>query len=242
MTALTLTHRDAELRGTATGTGPTVLLLHAGGETRGVWTPVSAVLNKSEHPLRTVAYDLRGHGDSSGEATSLAPIAADVTAMIHSEPPPVVVVGASLGGLAAIASLAASPTAHAVAGLILVDVIPNPEPARVRAWLADRDLRTHDPLVADIFNHSSELLTTATKLKLPILLVRGGPASPLTDAEVDRFRTANPAVTVTRVPTAGHLIAHDAPNELARIIAAQACTWFTRSANSGTQSPMRTSI
>ncbi|GAA0954826.1 hypothetical protein GCM10009554_61200 [Kribbella koreensis] len=225
MTELTLTRPDAALRGTATGTGPTVLLLHAGGETRAVWTPVTAFLNHCS--LRTVAYDLRGHGDSSGAATKLAPIAADVAAMIHSEPPPVVAVGASLGGLAAIAALAALPTAQALAGLILVDVVPNPDPARVRAWLADRDLRTHDALVEDILNHTPDLLATAAMRKLPIHLVRAGPTSPLTDAEINSFRTTNPAAAVTQVPTAGHLIAHEAPTELAQIITTQAATWLT---------------
>ena len=233
MTELTLTRPDAHLRGTATGTGPTVLLLHAGGETRGVWEPVAAALNQRmasptpatpgrnypPRPVRTVAFDLRGHGDSSGQATTLQAIAEDVTAMIHSEPSPVVVVGASLGGLAAIASLADPGVAQVVAGLILVDVVPNPDPARVRAWLDDRGLRNHDPLVEDILNHSPELQATARTLELPILLVRAGPTSPLTDDQVDHFRTSNPAVTVTQLSAAGHLIARDAPAELARIIA-----------------------
>jgi pimeloyl-ACP methyl ester carboxylesterase len=176
-----------------------------------------------------VAYDLRGHGDSSGQATTLQGIAEDVTAMIRSEPAPVVVVGASLGGLAAIASLADPHTAQAVAGLILVDVLPNPDPARVRAWLDNRGLRNHhDVLVEDIFNHTPELLAAATNLVLPIHLVRAGPTSPLTDDQVDQFRTTNPAITVTQVPSAGHLIARDAPDELARTIADQASTWLAR--------------
>lgn len=234
MTELTLSRPDAQLRGTATGTGPTVLLLHAGGEDRSVWAPVARALSQREHPsdqppgrcgqphsspLRSVAYDLRGHGESSGQATRLGPIADDVTAMIRQEQAPVVVVGASLGGLAAIASLADPGVAQAVAGLILVDVVPNPDPARVRAWLDDRGLRNHAPLVEDIFNHSPELQATAKTLELPILLVRAGPTSPLTDDQVDHFRTSNPAVTVTQLPAAGHLIARDAPAELARIIA-----------------------
>ena len=225
MTEVTLARGGATLRGTATGTGPTVLLLHAGGEHRGVWTPVAAVLTLCG--LRTVAFDLRGHGDSSGQATALRAIAEDVTAMIRREPPPVVVVGASLGGLAAIASLADPRAARHVAGLVLVDVVPDPDPARVRAWLDDRGLR-HDraELVEDILERGPELLATATKIELPILLVRGGPGSPLTDAEVERFRDANPAVTVSRVPAAGHLVARDAPDELAHIVADRASTWL----------------
>jgi pimeloyl-ACP methyl ester carboxylesterase len=227
MTEVTLTRPDAQLRGTATGTGPTVLLLHAGGEDRSVWTPVAAVLNQHEHPLshsdrplRTVAYDLRGHGASSGQATTLQAIADDIAAMIRSEPPPVVVVGASLGGLAAIASLADPDTARAVSGLILVDVVPDPDPVRVRAWLDDRGIRHHyTELVEDSIGRGPELAATTANLKLPILLIRGGPGSPLSNTEVDRFRTTNPAITVTQIPDAGHLIAHDKPQELARVIA-----------------------
>ncbi|TDU89892.1 alpha-beta hydrolase superfamily lysophospholipase [Kribbella voronezhensis] len=225
MTEFTLVRGDVELRGTATGSGPTVLLLHAGGEERGVWAPVAAAL--SQRGLRSVAYDLRGHGASSGEATTLAVLVADVAAMIHREPAPVVVVGASLGGLAAIGSLADPSTALAVAGLILVDVVPESDAPRVRAWLDSlglRDRRAH--LVEDIFEHSHELLATATDLELPILLVRGGPTSPLADAEIDRFCAAKPTVEVTRIPDAGHLIARDAPEELGRLIADRATTWL----------------
>jgi pimeloyl-ACP methyl ester carboxylesterase len=175
-----------------------------------------------------VAYDLRGHGESSGRATKLGPIAEDVTAMIREEQAPVVVVGASLGGLAAIASLAEPRTAEAVAGLILVDVLPNPDPERVRAWLDEHGLRNHhNALVEDILDQGPELLATATNLKLPILLVRAGPTSPLTDDQVNHFHASNPTVTVTQVPGAGHLIARDAPDELARIIADRAAIWLT---------------
>ncbi|WP_188195661.1 alpha/beta fold hydrolase [Nonomuraea sp. SYSU D8015] len=221
----TLVRDGATLRATATGTGPTVLLLHAGGERRGVWSPVVAALTPCG--LRTVAFDLRGHGDSSGRATTLRTIAKDVTAMICREPAPVVVVGASLGGLAAIASLADPRAARHVAGLVLVDVVPDPDPDRVRAWLDDRGLRRHSlELVEDILGQGPELLATATRIELPILLVRGGPGSPLTDADVERFRAANPALTVSRVPSAGHLVARDAPDELARIVADHASTWL----------------
>ncbi|MFI6600858.1 alpha/beta fold hydrolase [Nonomuraea sp. NPDC050536] len=225
MTDVTLARTGTTLRGTASGTGPTVLLLHAGGERRGVWTPVAAAL--TPRGFRTVAFDLRGHGDSSGRATTLRAIAEDVTAMICREPAPVVVVGASLGGLAAIASLADPRAARHVAGLVLVDVVPDPDPDRVRAWLDDRGLlHNQAELVEDILERGPELLETATKIELPILLVRGGPRSPLTDSEAERLRAANPAVTVSRVPAAGHLVARDAPDELARIVADHASTWL----------------
>lgn len=225
MTEVALELGEVTLRATVTGTGPTVLLLHAGGEHRGVWAPVAARLT-TRTATRTMAVDLRGHGDSTGQATTLRALADDVSAMVAREPAPIVVVGASLGGLAAIAALADPSTAHRVAGLVLVDVVPDPDPDRVRSWLDERGLGGHYPeLVADILDSGPELLATAGTLEVPILLVRGG-RSPLRDADVDRLRTANHRVTVTRVPGAGHLVARDAPAELARIVSTHATTWL----------------
>ncbi len=232
MTEVILTRAGGQLRGTATGAGPTVLLLHAGGEQRGVWTPIAVALNRRR--LRTVAFDLRGHGASTGEATELATLAADVAAMIRHEPPPVVVVGASLGGLAAIAALSDPATARTVAGLVLVDVIPHPDPARARTWLDDHGLTdVHTELVDDILDRARaatiDALATmqgAAGGAVPILLVRAGPDSPLSDAEVERFRTTHPTVTVTQLPAAGHLVARDAPDDLARLIGDHASIWL----------------
>lgn len=225
MIDVALTLGDVTLQATVTGTGPTVLLLHAGGERRGVWAPVAAWMTTCG--LRTVAFDLRGHGGSSGRATTIRALADDVIAMVAREPAPIVAVGASLGGLAAIAALADPSTARRVAGLVLVDVVPDPDPARVRSWLDDIGLRDqHAELVENILGSGPELRATAAALDLPILLVRGGRRSPLRDADVDRLRTAHGRVTVARVPAAGHLVARDAPAELARIVSAQATAWL----------------
>lgn len=224
MTDVTLALSDVTLRATVTGTGPTILLLHAGAERRGVWAPVAARM--AECGLRTVAFDLRGHGESSGRATMLRAIADDVIEMVGREPAPIVVVGASLGGFAAIVALADPSVARRVAGLVLVDVVPDPDPGRVRSWLNDRGLLDdHAELAGDILSSGPELLAQAAALDLPILLVRGG-RSPLGDADADRLLTANPRVTVARVPSAGHLVARDAPAELARIVSAHATTWL----------------
>lgn len=214
---------EVTLRGTVTGAGPTVLLLHAGGEQRGVWAPVASRLAAAG--LRTVAFDLRGHGESTGEATVLRAVADDVVEMVRREPTPLVVVGASVGGLAAIAALGEPDIARRVAGLILVDVVPNSDPDRVRAWLSEiglRDQRTE--LVEDSLAAGPALHATAVGSEVPMLLVRGG-QSPLTDAEVDRL-LADRRVTVTCVPDVGHLVAREAPEELARIVSEHANTWL----------------
>ncbi|WP_405162879.1 lysophospholipase [Nocardia sp. NBC_01499] len=224
MTDITLTLRDATLRATVTGTGPTVLLLHAGGERRGVWAPVAARMIKCG--LRTVAYDLRGHGDSSGRATTLRAVAYDVLEMMRREPAPMVVVGASLGGLAAITALAEPFAAHRAAGLVLVDVVPDVDSHRVHSWLDDWGMRDrHENLVDDILASSHQLVAAAAGLELPILHVRGG-RSPLDDADVNRLRKTNHRVTIASVPSAGHLVARDAPVELARIVSAHAIKWL----------------
>lgn len=224
MTEVAVTLGEVVARGTVTGTGPSVLLLHAGGENRGVWAPIAARL--AEVGFRVVAFDLRGHGESTGRATSLGVLVDDVIAMVGYGSDPIVVVGASLGGLAAMAALADPTVARRVAGLVLVDVVPEPEPDRVRAWLGDQGLRDQRAdLVEDILASGPALHATAAALDLPILLVRAG-RSPIGDADVDRFRAANRRVTVTVLPDVGHLVAKEAPTELARIISGHATTWL----------------
>ncbi|MEU2122496.1 alpha/beta fold hydrolase [Nocardia niwae] len=225
MADMSLALHDVILRATVTGTGPTVLLLHAGQESRDVWAPVAEGM--IECGLRTVAFDLRGHGESSGRATTLRPIADDVIEMVAREPAPIVVVGASLGGFAAVAALAESSVAQRVAGLVLVDVVPDVDADRARRWLDDRGLLARNiQLADDILASRSELHAIVAASDLPILLVRGGRRSPLGDADVDRLRAANRRVTVARVPEAGHLVARDAPGELARIVSAHATKWL----------------
>ncbi|MEV6279859.1 alpha/beta hydrolase [Nocardia sp. NPDC051832] len=225
MPMIDFTRDDATLHATVTGTGPTVLLLHAGGERRGVWAPIAA--HMASHGLRTVAFDLRGHGESSGRATTLRAVADDVIAMVLREPAPIVVVGASLGGLAALAALTEPAVAQRVTGLVLVDVVPEADPDRVRRWRDDHGLAAHfTELVADILGPGATLLSGAATPDLPILLVRAGRDSPLTDTDVHRFRTANPRVTLAVVPEAGHLVARDAPADLARLLTDHATRWL----------------
>ena len=221
---LVLCRNEVSFRGTATGTGPTVLLLHAGGERRSVWDPVTAPLVAAGR--RAVTYDLRGHGESTGSATTLQTIAEDVRDMIDRERGALVVVGASLGGLAALAALAEERAARRVVGLVLVDVVPDPDPERVRGWLAERGLlRGRAGLVEDVLGRGRQLLSTAAALDMPILLVRGA-RSPIGDDEVDRLRAVSQRVTFTTVAGAGHLVARDAPAELASIIADCSSRWL----------------
>ncbi len=215
---------DVLLRGEEAGVGPTVLLLHAGGERRQVWTPVIDVL--IDAGFRCVAFDQRGHGDSGGSQQALAPCAADVAAMLHAEPPGCVVVGASLGGLAAIAALGDPAVRARVAGLVLVDVVPNLEPPQVRRFLAAGGLLdAHTEIVEDILAQVPRLRQITAELDLPVLLVRGGSGSAVTAGDVDQLLHLAPQATVIRICGAGHLTARDQPAELAQTIAAVTTEW-----------------
>ncbi|HEY2812345.1 MAG TPA: alpha/beta hydrolase [Acidimicrobiales bacterium] len=104
--------------------GPTVVLLHGGGQTRHSWAGTWQLL--VDRGWRAASVDLRGHGDSDwatdGDYTHGA-FAADVLEIATSLPQPPVLVGASLGGLASLVAIAQSPVQEDTArALVLVDV------------------------------------------------------------------------------------------------------------------------
>jgi pimeloyl-ACP methyl ester carboxylesterase len=100
---------------------PPVLLLHGAGQTRHSWRATGATL--AAEGWRVIALDLRGHGDSDRSPAGdyrLDDFAADVTAVSRALPTPPVLVGASLGGLAALAAVARAGVQ--APALILVDI------------------------------------------------------------------------------------------------------------------------
>jgi pimeloyl-ACP methyl ester carboxylesterase len=208
---------DAVLRFDRLGSGPPVLLLHAGGERRSVWHKVMEPL--AQRGYLTNAYDQRGHGESGGSRdTPLTAFAADTVAMIEGLAIPVVV-GSSLGGFAALSALADPNVRNDVAGLVLVDVVPDPDPARVRTFLDSDGLNmSRDFLVDDILGRAASLRAAAESLDLPVLAVRAGSRGALTDEDRDRFLELVPHAAIVSIPGAGHLVARDKPLELAKII------------------------
>ncbi|MEV4319066.1 alpha/beta hydrolase [Actinocrispum sp. NPDC049592] len=223
---------DAVLHGDEAGSGPTVLLLHAGGERRQVWRPVTEVL--VDTGFRCVAFDQRGHGDTGGTLRTLASCADDVAAMVHASPPGCVVVGASLGGLAAVAALADPSVRARVAGLALVDVVPDLEPTRVRNFLAAAGvLDAHTEIVEDILARVPLLRQITAELDLPVLLVHGDNGSAVTASDIDGLLRLIPHATVTRIPGASHLVARDQPVALGEAIAEWRALAFLRDLGAG---------
>ena len=103
---------------------PTILMLHGGGQNRFSWKNTGQIL--ADRGFHVVALDARGHGDSDrapgGEYTVYA-LARDVLAVLGQISRPVVLIGASMGGLTGIlAARQAGP--GAVTKLVLVDVVP----------------------------------------------------------------------------------------------------------------------
>jgi pimeloyl-ACP methyl ester carboxylesterase len=103
--------------------------MHGGGQTRHAWGGPAATL--AAQGWRTVSLDLRGHGDSEWALNrdySFSAYAADAIAVADQLGRPPVIVGASLGGVAAI--IAEGTTDRVVSSaLVIVDIThrSNPE-------------------------------------------------------------------------------------------------------------------
>ncbi|NRI65504.1 alpha/beta hydrolase [Rhodococcus sp. MS16] len=109
--------------GTSTGT---VLLLHGGGQTRHSWQRTGHRL--AANGWRAYAIDARGHGDSEWSADgdySPRAHARDIASMVQHLGEPPVLVGASMGGMAALLAQGADPNLGR--GLVLVDITPRAE-------------------------------------------------------------------------------------------------------------------
>jgi len=208
---------DAVLRFDRLGSGPAALLLHAGGERRHVWHKVMEPLAK--RGFLTMAFDQRGHGDSGGSRdTPLTAFGADAVAMVERLTSPIVV-GASLGGFAALIALADPKVQENVAGLVLVDVVPDPDPARVRTFLDSDGLNmSRTFLVDDILGRAESLRAAAAALNLPVLVIRAGSGGAVREQDQDRFLELVPDAAFTSIAGAGHLVARDKPLELAKVI------------------------
>jgi len=108
---------------------PTVVLLHGGGQTRHSWG--SAQDELAARGYCVINMDLRGHGESQWAESpahyGFAYIAADILTLIESLPSAPALVGASMGGLAALTAIGID--AGAASALVLVDVVPRLEPS-----------------------------------------------------------------------------------------------------------------
>ena len=129
----------AATSGNGAGDRPSVLFLHGGGQNRFSWKNTGQIL--ADEGSHVVALDSRGHGDSdrSPDANySVDALCADTLTVIDQIDRPVIVIGASMGGMTGIlAAEEAGP--QKVTKLVLVDVVPRYEKhgsARIREFMA----------------------------------------------------------------------------------------------------------
>ena len=109
-----------------------VLFLHGGGQTRHAWGKTAETV--AGQGWRTVALDLRGHGESDWAPNgdySFTAFCADCVAVVDTLGRPPVLVGASLGGMSAM--LAEGTSDRVVScGLVLVDITPKTNAEGIR--------------------------------------------------------------------------------------------------------------
>ncbi len=117
---------------------PAILMLHGGGQNRFSWKNTGQIL--ADEGYRVVALDSRGHGDSDRSPDAdyaIETLTADVMRILDAIGRPVVLIGASMGGLTGIlAAHRAGPVK--VTRLVLVDVVPRFEKngsARIRDFM-----------------------------------------------------------------------------------------------------------
>jgi pimeloyl-ACP methyl ester carboxylesterase len=107
--------------------GPLAVFLHGGGQTRHSWKTSGAALAKAG--IRALLLDARGHGESDwapdGDYSREA-MTADLLGILAELGRPAILVGASMGGLTSLLATA-RPGSDAIAGLVLVDMVPRPE-------------------------------------------------------------------------------------------------------------------
>ncbi|MFC5745292.1 alpha/beta fold hydrolase [Actinomadura rugatobispora] len=103
---------------------PQVVLLHGGGQTRRAWGRTGE--HFAERGLTTAAIDLRGHGESSWDPRgryAFPDHARDLTTLRQNVfARPVILVGASLGGVTSLKSAQVDP--DGIAAVVLVDITP----------------------------------------------------------------------------------------------------------------------
>jgi non-heme chloroperoxidase len=107
---------------------PPVVLLHGGGQTRHAWGGTGEALAAAG--FCALSIDQRGHGDSQWAEDGnyrVDAFAADLAAVAGDLPRPPAVVGASLGGMAALLAQKGRP--DLLSSLILVDIAPRIEAA-----------------------------------------------------------------------------------------------------------------
>jgi pimeloyl-ACP methyl ester carboxylesterase len=176
--------------------------------------------------FRAVAFDQRGHGDTGGTASTLSVLVDDACAVVEALGVPVVLVGCSLGGFVALLTSARPGWSTRIVEIVLVDVVPDPNPELARMHLRELESRTgawNWALVDDILRHASALRDAAAQTHAPLALVRGEHGF-VSDEDCARLRKLVPSIVIRVVEGAGHLVAKDRAERLTDVLLDLLCS------------------
>jgi pimeloyl-ACP methyl ester carboxylesterase len=192
---------------------PTIVLLHALGETSESWQKIASGLAVD---YCVYAVDLRGHGDSDQPGGyRLELMREDVLAFLQElELAPTILIGHSMGAI--VAYLVAEEKPSAVRKLILED--PAPPLARQPRALPQRP---EGPLAFDwavvelrtqLDNPPTEWWEQLADITAPTLVIGGGPTSHIPQDQLVSLAARIPDARFTTIP-AGHEIHVEQPEE-----------------------------
>lgn len=214
-----------------TGTGVPLLFLHGTGCDSTDWAPTLMSLPVGSH---VVSLDFRGHGKSDVPQTgfTLEDLADDAARLAdHLQLPHVILVGHSLGGMAAMA-LARRSTR--VVGLVLLEgwtslpaanafdsgrfygTLPQSTVERIQRKASETKVRFR-PRIWDGFWHSVETFDAFAYLErasIPIVKVYGEMGRNRA-TEQELWVPSNPRIEWLWIPNAGHYLPHERPSQVA---------------------------
>jgi pimeloyl-ACP methyl ester carboxylesterase len=215
------------------GSGVPLVFLHGTGCDSADWAPVIRALPDGTAAIRL---DFRGHGQSDvpTEEFTIDDLAGDVVALLdHLTVQNAVLVGHSLGGMVAMNVAARSARA---AGLVLLEGwtslraceafagdrlhgrLDRLEVERIQRK-SEKTRKRFDPVVWGRFWKSVEAFDALPYLKaagIPITEVYGEMGRTESTRQMLRIPD-NPRIQVLWIPTAGHYLPHERPDEVARI-------------------------
>jgi len=196
--------------------GPPVMLLHALGEDRGSWRAVAAGL--AGDGWRTLAVDLRGHGESGHPgAYAFESMRDDVLALLDAlHLDTVTLVAHSLGTI--VASLVAMDRPQAVRRMVLEEgPMPFPaDPPRPVPGAPDGptpyDWRVVPAVAVQRNAPPPRHLDGLAEITAPTLLVAGGPRSHVPQDQLAEVAAAIPGARLTTIE-GGHMVHDERPAE-----------------------------
>jgi len=168
---------EGQPAGQAAGGSPVFVLLHGGGLSSLSWALVAGALKKQGRAV--LAYDLRAHGRSGGEAAELTieQLCADTVALLQAATgaSPLVLAGHSLGGVVAARVGCCDALRERVLAVAMVDIVETAAMAgldRMEAMLARRPTQFPSPAAAIGWATSSGMVGNpmSAAVSIPALL------------------------------------------------------------------------